>query len=356
MGKVERAAALTKRRRAVAVINNIRRTRRVLSSNPFDAKTFNALNGVDGGIEQLVGRSIFFEGLTENEVLQLRRDIVSKMNVAENEAFEVLRSSTREYFSDIQEVIDRLDNVKITQKNITDLSFKEASAIEAFKSVEIPQGALDYERCMSTLEHLDVVAESVDTTTPEIEHELEEPEYTEEQHVHEDDVEPLPEADAVPAEDPAEPVTLPEDPSEVVPDGDVNTDDPEQQNEVADLSWIKGEESFFASANLFFLKDKATTADAGFTPENAGAVLGKYASSLESYRRALIKVRDTIAPETCVADNLLRGSTNFYQRFDRLVCLVENLETLRDGLNKSCECLVEASKQMLIKATRDAML
>ena len=350
MGKAERAAALTQRRQAVAVIKNIRTTRRVLASHPFNSTTFNAINGVDGGIEQMLGREILFDALTANEQLALRQEINAALAKSEDAAFETLRASLTMYFADIQKVIDRLDNVEITEKNITDLSFKEQAAVEAFKACELPEGALDYERCMSTLEHLEIIAESVDTSAPDITHELEEPEYQEEQHTHEGEPLPNPTEDpVVPQEgDPSQPVELPE-----VVDPPVPVED---AGEVADLTWIRGQENFFESAKLFFLKEKATVDKAGFTPEKASSVLGKYAASVEAYRTALVKVRDAIAPETCVADGLLRGSTNFFQRFDRLVCLVENLETLRDGLNKSCTSLVDASKAMLKSATKDPML
>lgn len=375
MGRAERAAALTTRRQAISVIKNVRYTRKMLSAHEFTSEIFDKINGEDRGIEQLVGRTVLFASLTDDEKLQLRRDINAALTKSEDNAFTNLRQATIAYFADLQKVIDRLDDVKVTNKHVTDLLSKKESAIEAFNAIKLPEGSLDYERCMSTLEHFQVIAEDVEQNVPEVEKELqpaEEPEYHEEDHDH----------DTPPATEPDEPVTLPDPAMPVEPTEPVATPEPpaapapavvdpnqppaepvpaepapgSEEDPATDLTWIKGEEAFFISANKYKLPIVESTVEAGFTPEKASAVLDKYASSLDAYRKALKRVKDLVDPETCVADHLLCGSTEFYQRFDRLVSLVENLETLRDGLNKSCETLVEASRQMLLATTRDPML
>ena len=69
MSKAERAAALTQRRNAVAIIKNLRFTRRFLASHPFDEATFSYIDGKDRGIENLVGHDVVFATLDDNEKL-----------------------------------------------------------------------------------------------------------------------------------------------------------------------------------------------------------------------------------------------------------------------------------------------
>lgn len=350
MSRADRAAALTKRRQAISVIKNVRYTRRMITTHEFTAELFDKINGEDRGIENLVGHPVLFSALTESEKMQTRREINAALDKSESNAFVDLRDATIAYFADLQKVIDRLDDVKITDKQIQDLRVQNDAAIEAFDGMKIPEGALDYERCMSTLEHLEIVAEDVEQNIPEIAQEVEPeeepepatPEYHEEDHQH----------DEPPVNEPDEPVVLPDPTTPTEPIEEPGSED----DPAVDLTWIRGEEEFFISAKQFVIPTEEFMLEAGFTPEKASAVLAKYAGSLKKYRLLLQKVKDQVAPETCVGEDLLGGSTKFYQKLDRLVTLVENFETLRDSLNKSCESLLSASHQMLLTASRNPLL
>lgn len=379
MATKDRSAALTSRRQAIAIIKNIRRTRRLLVKHPFDATTFKVINGKERGIEDLVGRTIVFDLLTDEEKLTLHRDILKQMNIVEAEAFNLLRSSTIDFFKDLKTAIDNT-GTKITDKNVSDTTLdRKGAAVEAF--IESPScvGCLDYERSLSALEHLDRISAEVEQTVPDMEHELDESldddeteleqeddEYFEENHdeisvaVGEEPADPPNEPDPTeeaPEEDPSIPVELPDDESE---DDDLRpetTDNPEDDEVVADITWIRAEESYLASANKFVVAEEGMSlGEIGFNHNQGTEVLAKYNESIKNYRESLKKLYDTVNPEECTLESLLAGSTKTYKRFNRIMTLVDKFEKLRSSLDKSCECLVEASKKMLVAATKDPLL
>ena len=141
MGKSERAEALTTRRNCIAIIKNLRYTRRYLASHDFDEKTFSHLNGSDRGIENLVGRNISFSLLTDEDKLGLHREISSKLNEVEMETFTVLRKAVIDYFKDVEAVIDNVgyrvpedfaDNMTSTKESAIESFGKTMNAVEAF--------------------------------------------------------------------------------------------------------------------------------------------------------------------------------------------------------------------------------
>ena len=136
MSRKDRAAALTQRRNAVAIIRNVRKTRRLLAKFPFDEKTFNAINGKERGLESLVGKDILVPCLDESQRLSLHHEINIKLNEAEVTAFESLRASTVAFFADLQKIIDRATLVFNT-KAAQDLMAKKQVAVEAFNAFEM---------------------------------------------------------------------------------------------------------------------------------------------------------------------------------------------------------------------------
>lgn len=381
MGTKERSAALNSRRQAVAIIKNIRRTRRLLAKHPFDTKTFDVINGKEKGIEDLVGRRIVFDLLTDEEKLNLHRDILAKMNDVETQAFNLLRSSTIDFFKDLKTAIDNAGTV-ITDKNVNDTTLdRKGSAVEAF--IESPSciGCLDYERSLSALEHIDHISAEVDQTVPDMEHELDESSEDDETEIEEDDDayfeenhdeisvavgdepadlpnDPDP-TEEVPEEDPSIPVELPDDETEDDELRPEPAEDPETEDDevVADITWIRAEESYLESANQFIVSEEGMTmGEIGFNHYQGTEVLAKYNASIKNYRESLKKLYDTVNPEECTLESLLAGSTKTYKRFNRIMTLVDKFEKLRTSLDKSCECLVEASKKMLVAATKDPLL
>lgn len=336
MAKAERNAALNKRRQAIAIIRNVRRTRRVLAAHPFDSKTFDAVNGIDHGLEQLVGHSVMFDSLDESERLSLRREINAKLFESEQKAFGVLRTASVEYFSELQKIIDRVDDVNITALTITHLNSNKKPAIEAFENFKLEEGALDCERCISTLEHLELMAEAVDENVPDMEGDLDHEEYTEEEHEHEDE--------------------LPDDDDDETIEEEDDLDDETEDESNTNVDWIESEEAFLESAKRFTMGLEATMTEAGFDTKKAAFVVGRYPEVMKKYTTALQRVRDTVAAETCTAEQLLRGSKKFYNKIDKLVDHVEAMESLRDAFVKTCKGLTKVAHEMMLINTRDPML
>lgn len=361
MTKSERSSDLKGRLQAIAIIKNIRRVKRILAEKPFTDKLYNKLNGSEGGMDALVGRTVLFGSLNENDRLELRREINNKLDAAEREAIESLRAHTNSYLSGVQAIIDKASAIDVTDKTLTDISSTRETAVEAFNNFTIEAGGLDCERCMSTLEHLDMIAESIDESAAEIETELQKEEDEsddedkdkhdefDEDHIDEEDEDEDDEDDHIP-DDPLEE----DDDDDDEDDGECHCDDDDEP--VTDVSWVKAEESFRDSAKLFMTNENTTSKSAGFSTENAKEVLAAYHQVNAHYIKSLKNLIDTVAAPEATVDQLLRGGLATYRRIDKIVDCVESLEFLRDALDKSCGNLVAASKKMLVESTRDPLL
>ena len=374
MSKAERAAALTQRRNAVAIIKNLRFTRRFLASHPFDEATFSYIDGKDRGIENLVGHEVVFAALGEDEKLALRREIVAKLNESEKMAFSVLRASTESYFKDLVDIINK-DIKKVDPKAAVYFDSKKQAVLEAFEQTITPAASFDCERAMSALEKLDLIAEEIETTVPDIEHELDEDEVKEEEHDHEDGsygdqtgetIPPAPEEDEDDDDDDDddldEDVKLPEDDEDadedvVEPaepdDGSIDADD--KMSVTAKTHWVAQFHSYIDSAKNFVAKEDFQLGHVGFTAEKAKYILDKYAATMEHYKAALEKLYAVVDPATCTADSLLRGKVSTYKRIDKIVALADRMEEVRASLDKSLESLLTASRNMMLAATYDPM-
>lgn len=357
MGRKERAAALTQRRDAVAVIKAVRKTRRLLAKHPFDEKTFNAINGKERGIEQLVGRDILFGCLNENERLALHHDINMKLNVAEEQAFKSLREATEMFLVDL-----RVHNgVQVIDQNADkNIQAKKAAAIEAFNAFEMPEGALDCERALSTLEHLEALTADVEEAVPGFEHDLDkEDEYTEEQHEDEDELPedgPDGDDDDDEDEDDDEDIDLGEDDDDDNGEGDDDVDEDGEKVSTTDLTFICDEQGFAGAAIKFTLPTIVCTEGAGYNQARSAIVLAKYQAVMDKYHASLNKLADTFANLECTNDELLRGSVKLYRKLDRVINLVNKFDPLCFALNKACEGLNNAAKVVAKKEIIDPKL
>lgn len=363
----ERSAFLTKRRDAIKVIRNIRSTRRLLAKHPFNDETFKAINGPERGIEQLLGRDIVFSLLNESEKLKLRHDINMTLNKEEDSAFEVLREATDRFLSELRTREGILD---VVSKHAQDILSKKQAAVEAFNAFEMPSGALDCERAISTLEHLEIIAEETEEAIPGFEHELDKEdneEYTEEQH---EDADELPEDgpdgsddDETSEDDSDDDIDLGEDDDAY--EGDDDNDDvgdngapiPEEDKDTpVDLSFVADQQNFAALAPKFILPVDVCTEGAGYTQEKAAIVLSKYQDVMNKYYGSMRKLADVFADVNCTNDQLLRGKVRLYRKLDAIINLADKFEPLTRALMKSCEGLENASGIVLKKTTFDPKL
>lgn len=357
MGKAERATALTQRRRAVKVISDIRRTRRMLAKHPFDANTLNAINGSNGAIEGLVGRSIVFGALTEDERVALKHDINAALDDNENRAFDLLRSATIAYFEDIQKIVDS-KMVSCSEEQLKYLSFKKEAALEAFNTAQMPKGSLDIERTISSLEHIEVMAEELEETVPDVDHDLEvtDPEYEEEKHDVPDEL-PTEDDDDDDDDDYIEEVELPDDDEDDDEDDDDDNDEDDDDDDdcgckcSADVSWVKRHNRYVKAMASFMNNEEASLEALGFTAEKSTSVVEKYMQVMPKYISAIAKLVDTVNPTTCTNDDLLKGSTKCYKRIDRIVSLIEKFEPVRAALNETCEHVIGTASSMLVAQT-----
>jgi len=350
MGKAERAAALTTRRNCIAIIKNLRYTRNYLAKHAFDERAFKHLNGSDRGIENLVGKNITFSLLSDDDRLALHREICSKLNETEIATFEVLRKSVVDYFKDLEAVISNA-GYQVPREIEANLASTKEAAIESFNKTMNAIDAFDCERTVSTLEKLSAISNEVEETVPDIEHELDvdetEDENEDDDHSHDDgsygdlngdEVEPAPE----PEEPLDEPVELPDDDE----DEPVADDDDDDFDIYAKTGWTKDYHRFIKAAMTFVTKEDYELKFSGFTVAKAKDILTRHDDECKHYREVLGRVIRAFDPKTCPADHLLRGSTDLMKRIDRIVSLAVKMEDVRKAMDKSCERLVVASKNM----------
>ena len=362
----ERSVFLTKRRDAINVIKNIRNTRRLLAKHPFNGETFKAINGSERGIEQLLGRDIVFSLLNESEKLKLRHDSNMTLNKEEDSAFEVLREATEKFLGGLR---SRDDVLHLESKHAQNILSKNQAAVEAFNAFEMPSGALDCERAISTLEHLEIIAEETEEAIPGFEHELdkeEDEEYTEEQH---EDADELPEDgpdgsdddDDKSEDDSTDDIDLGEDDDSYEEDDDDDDGNgapvPEEEKDTpTDLSFIADEQNFVTLAPKFILPVDVCTEGAGYTQEKGAIILSKYHEVMAKYYGAMSKLADVFADVNCTNDKLLRGKVRLYRKLDAIINLADKFEPLTNALKKTCEGLENASAVVLKKATFDPKL
>ena len=336
MSKSVREVALKKRFDAIKVVNNIRRVKRWLAKHPFDAKTFNAINGRNCSIDALVGHTVVFEALTEGEVTQLRKDINKALTANEDLALTALREATVEYFASVEGIVGATV-AQCTPDQMKYLGFKKDAALEAFASTQLPKGALDVERTTSALEQLAVIAEEIEESVPEVEHDLdiEEPTYEDEKHDNPDE---LPQEDDEDDDD-DEDIEIPED------DDDDATDDDEDEFSV--YAWTKPHFQYVSAMQKSFLNnDPASLEVFGFTSDKAVDLIGKYQAVMPAYVGAIKKFVGLVEPETCTVESLLKGSIKCYKRIDRIVALIERFEPIRKALTETCATMIGASADM----------
>ena len=384
MGKKERAAALTQRRNAKAIIKNLRFTRRFLASHPFDEATFEYINGKDRGIEALVGHNILFKLLGDTEKLALHKEILAKLDESEKTAFDQLRSSTVAYFKDLADLIAKAPK-KVTPKDLTYFDSNKEAVVEAFNATIVPADGLDCERSMSALEKLDIIAKDIEETTPDIEHEFDEDEVKEEEHDHDDGSYGDQTGDDIPpAEDDDDDDQYDEgngsedaiDDEITLPDEDQNVDEPEPQPPAeppapaptepapeepvppvtAKVSWVDEFNHYIDIAKNFVAKEDFALNLVGFTPKKASYILSKYNTTMTRYKAALEKLYAVVDPVTCTADSLLRGKIKTFKRIDKIISLAVKFEEIQTPLDKSLESLLTASRNMMRAATYDPTL
>ena len=338
MSKSVREVALKKRFDAIKVVNNIRRVKRWLAKHPFDAKTFNAINGRNCSIDALVGHTVVFEALTEGEVTQLRKDINKALTANEDLALTALREATVEYFASVEGIVGATV-AQCTPDQMKYLGFKKDAALEAFASTQLPKGALDVERTTSALEQLAVIAEEIEESVPEVERDLdiEEPTYEDEKHDNPDE---LPQEDDEDDDD-DEDIEIPED------DDDDATDDDDDEDEFSVYAWTKPHFQYVSAMQKSFLNnDPASLEVFGFTSDKAVDLIGKYQAVMPAYVGAIKKFVGLVEPETCTVESLLKGSIKCYKRIDRIVALIERFEPIRKALTETCATMIGASADM----------
>ena len=339
MSKSVREVALKKRFDAIKVVNNIRRVKRWLAKHPFDAKTFNAINGRNCSIDALVGHTVVFEALTEGEVTQLRKDINKALTANEDLALTALREATVEYFASIEGIVGATV-AQCTPDQMKYLGFKKDAALEAFASTQLPKGALDVERTTSALEQLAVIAEEIEESVPEVDRDLdiEEPTYEDEKHDNPDE---LPQEDDEDDDDDDEDIEIPED------DDDDATDDDDDEDEFSVYAWTKPHFQYVSAMQKSFLNnDPASLEVFGFTSDKAVDLIGKYQAVMPAYVGAIKKFVGLVEPETCTVESLLKGSIKCYKRIDRIVALIERFEPIRKALTETCAAMIDASADM----------
>ena len=340
MSKSVREVALNKRFDAVKVVNNIRRVKRWLAKHPFDAKTFNAINGRNCSIDALVGRTVVFDALTDGEVTQLRKDINKALTANEDLALTALREATVEYFASVEGIVGATV-AQCTPDQMKYLGFKKDVALEAFASTQLPKGALDVERTTSALEQLAVIAEEIEESVPEVERDLdiEEPTYEDEKHDNPDE---LPQEDD--EEDEPEDIEIPEDDDDDATDED---DDEDDEDEFSVYAWTKPHFQYVSAMQKSFLNnDPASLEVFGFTSDKAVNLIGKYQAVMPAYVGAIKKFVGLVEPETCTVESLLKGSIKCYKRIDRIVALIERFEPIRKALTETCAAMIGASADM----------
>ena len=140
-------STLGMRKDAMYVIRCIRKAQKALAATSlFTAEDFNALNGKKRSIEDLLGRTVLFDTLNEDEVVALRREITDKLSKNLDEAYEALKVSTNSIFNNVSvgcesQVTEVVDAAKIADlKDVDDV----ISKLELENTAEMCEAIADF--------------------------------------------------------------------------------------------------------------------------------------------------------------------------------------------------------------------
>lgn len=120
-------AIIQNRADAVACLKDIRTLRARLFKEKFTAELFNEINDPDYALEGLIGHSVALGVLDEQGLLDLRREIMSALNVQELEALDTIREDLRMILNPATEALAPVATTKFGLKllHMTDEKFNE---------------------------------------------------------------------------------------------------------------------------------------------------------------------------------------------------------------------------------------
>ena len=116
-----------KRKDALRVIRDIRRTQKKLAATTLDAESFEQLNGSTHAVEELLGKTIMFSVLNEQEVLDLRRELNDALAKELDTAVDQLKASTEAMIADACHEVN--DDITVKSKKVEDISVDDVIAI-----------------------------------------------------------------------------------------------------------------------------------------------------------------------------------------------------------------------------------
>lgn len=308
----------------VELINRLRTVRSVISKGRFDQDVFDSINGTDAALESLVGHNISFGMLDSQEVVNLRREILSKLTDNEYEALREMRSSLENYFSDIDSKISGsrsweapralqfLDAKKVAVK------LRSASKCGCFSKIALKDVESSFERFTEFLNKVSPLMLSI---------------YTAEQQ----------EGEAAEEEEASAPEIEPNPPETEEVGHQVYTEETEDAiTEV--IAACKSNISMNACAERFCTTGSALYANGYSELSDVLDALDRISNIHTKYVEALENFRKSVPVDTCPLEDFARNSSRFYSAVEALTNLINIANDVDDKLGAFKDTLLSMTE------------
>ncbi len=317
------------------LIRNLRSVRKeIMTANTFDSAVFNKINGSDASLESLVAHDVYFDAMSAQEQMQLRREILNKLAMEEYSAFCRLRGAISDYLSGIDKALEGYTGVTDRQMKAVEQSKNIKDAVAAALPTATVKGTYSKDDVKVVLDSFSKVDGFLTAVTPLLERVFAET----------DDTELPPDEDASTAAEPEKVDPNVEEPKPL--EHHIISPEPEEGSDADMLNEINA----VAGANLSmancidkFARGTKTMESLGYsTVKDIVDTLNSIDAPIKSYVAAVQALRDIIPVDTGTSDEMGHGTEQFFATYDSVLDLVGTCENVRAKLDKTVLTLVEA--------------
>jgi hypothetical protein len=306
---------------AMEVLANLNQSLFILKNGPFTAELYDSINGSDGALEGLLGKSVVVDTLSNAEKTKLRLEIIDRLTKQEYQTLEALRNLVAEREADLTNVLNKAAAVKDDQAlwelrfnhRVSDNAFGKAATTEKLADPCFPCAAID-----KVTEALDAASEFLNKVAP-----LMVRIYDEEQQTQENPPEP----DENNGQGTGHQVYIP-----------FHTEETEDAiTEVINACATNVSLSQSASK---LARQEYTLVDLGYhKKEDALTAMSKMKTSKENFLAAVSNIRASLPNETHTLESFGHNSDSFYKAVESLIGFVNRADMVREGMDSSIAAL-----------------
>ena len=311
------------------VLPNIRQALFIAQNGPFNADMYNSINGADGALESLLGRTVVYDALEKHEQTAVRREIYNKLRDQEFKTLAAFRDVVDQMYADVSETLNKASEVAYSQETMK-VHFTHWVAPKDFISYavkDLKSDCFPYPAVASVVESLDAATEFLNKVAP-----LMSRIYDDEQQTQEDAPAEAPSPDENNGQGTGHQVYQP-----------FHTEETEDAITEVINACASNKSLSMSAAKL--ARSGHSLLDLGYkTKDDAYKAIEAFETSRANFFKAVAEVRDMLPNGTNVLESFGRNSPSFYQAVEAIIGLVNKAEMVRAGMDASIETLTSIDK------------